>query len=113
MAWKVLSFVFSFRAATAITLLPARIVFDMHSIVAASGEQIGNHNLDSAARSLDPGFLTGHVPYRVRQRRCFTELDRGPACVLERLPEALPRLVSGSAISGEQRARENQLQSDQ
>src|SRR6476661_4689188 len=40
-------------------------------------------------------------------------VSRGPACILERLSEALARIVSGRLISGEQRERENQLQSDQ
>jgi DNA end-binding protein Ku len=37
----------------------------------------------------------------------------GPACVLERLPETLAGIVSCCSVSREQRARGNQLQSDQ
>src|SRR5262249_39990472 len=40
-------------------------------------------------------------------------VGRGPASVLERLPETLACIVSGCTISREQRARENQLPSDQ
>jgi Domain of unknown function (DUF4142) len=40
-------------------------------------------------------------------------VGRGPACVLERLPEAFACLVSRRIISRQQRKRKNQLQSDQ
>ena len=61
---------------------------------------------------LDPGFRGGQVPYRLRQRLVCTESDRGTACVLERLPEALAGIVSRRIISREQRAREDQLHID-
>jgi DNA end-binding protein Ku len=44
---------------------------------------------------------------------CLYGVGRGPPCVLERLSETLAGLVSRRSISREQRARENQLQSDQ
>src|ERR1700751_5016926 len=40
-------------------------------------------------------------------------VSRGPACILERLPEALACIVPCCIISREHRAREDQLPSDQ
>jgi hypothetical protein len=42
-----------------------------------------------------------------KSRRCLYGVGRRPACVLERLPEALARFVPCCSISREQRATEN------
>src|SRR5260370_42038960 len=48
----------------------------------------------------------GRIPSRLKQRHHVYGVDRGPACVLERLSETLAGLVSHCVIPGEQRARE-------
>ena len=59
------------------------------------------------------GFRNAAASISLKQRRLVYGVCRGPACVLERLPEAVACIVSGRPVSGEQRTGEDQLSSDQ
>src|SRR5215831_9957058 len=90
-----------------------RITCETKSNSADAREQIGNANL---ARDKGPPFpgrnklasATVEAVSPVEQ-----EQPRGPTCVLERLPETVARLVSGGAVSRQQRAGEDPLPSNQ
>jgi len=78
----------------------------------AAGGAGGDKKLEGI-KSDEPPLCTGSVRLHISIVPRLYGVCRGPACVLERLPQALAGFVSRRIVSGEQRARENQLQSDQ
>src|SRR5215510_12600354 len=74
-------------------------------------KQIGNPNANSVTKG--PPLCMRNGLASISAASHSYGVSRGPARILERLPEALAGIVSGRAVPREQRAREDQLQSDQ
>src|SRR5262249_62343176 len=74
------------------------------SLYSCRWERISNPNPkfdDKGSSTLNAGQRSLRIQ---RQSLVCMELRRGPACLLERLPETLARLVSRRVVSREQRA---------
>src|SRR5262249_30271620 len=87
-----------------------------HSSVTSAERSFKRNRLATNSKLRDHGSSTPCAERRslhiLKDVRLYG-VGRGPACVLERLPEAVAGFVSCRFVSGEQRARKNQLQSNQ
>src|SRR5215472_2969060 len=112
-AWKVLSSGFCFRATTAMGRLPDESLVGWILIRATGENKLATRPAMQGQRSstLHSEQSSFHIGWSSVTH--LYGVSRGPACILERLPETFACLVSGCIVSREQRARENHLQSDQ
>src|SRR5439155_21718918 len=107
--WKVLSAGFCFKAATAMGCSRGRITCELDCRPDSGREQISNRRESQGQKRPPPWIRNGIASISGWSSISVYGAGRGPACVLERLPETLARIVSCCLSSEREKISFNQI----